>query len=73
MGLFKKKEEKPIGPYAKIIANVKYTYLDYYRPEIYFFDTEEDYINHHQEIADKYKDRNDIEQVIWNHFFRGVW
>lgn len=73
MGLFNKKKE-PDGPYAKITANVKYTYTDYYCPEIYYFDTEEDYINGRQKVYDRYKDENKgIERVIWNHYFRRMW
>lgn len=71
MGLFNKKKKDLVGPYAKIVANVKYTYMPFYMPEIYYFDTEEDYINGHQKVYDRYKENKEIDQVIWNHYFRG--
>lgn len=73
MALFNKKKKEPDGPYARIEANVKYEYFDYYCPEVWFFDTEEDYINGRQKVYDRYKENKEIERVIWNHYFRGCW
>ena len=57
MGLFKKKEKEPIGPYGKIEAHVKYVNKPYYVCEEYYAHTAEEWeplkaqvINHYNNL-----------------------